>query len=131
MIDVTWTDEGQRIIHYKFRHGWSWEDLYAAESQSLDMAARVAPQAVHIVLDLRESQVIPHNALSHITVVMKRQPPNLASVMFIGANAFVKVLVNMMERLRLNGKTPMIYLMNEAELQAKIKAINDVDSASQ
>lgn len=131
MIDVTWTDEGQRIIHYKFQQGWSWEDLYAAESQSLEMAASVAPQPVHIVLDLRESQVIPHNALSHITVVMKRQPPNLASVMFIGANAFVKVLVNMMERLRLNGKTPMIYVTTEAELQSRIKAINDVDSASQ
>lgn len=131
MIDVTWTDEGQRIIHYKFQQGWSWEDLYAAESQSLEMAASVAPQPVHIVLDLRESQVIPHNALSHITVVMKRQPPNLASVMFIGANAFVKVLVNMMERLRLNGKTPMIYVTTEAELQSRIKAINDVGSASQ
>lgn len=131
MIDVTWTDKGQRIIHYKFQHGWSWDDLYAAESQSLEMAASVAPQAVHIVLDMRESQIIPHNALSHITIVMKRQPSNLASILFIGANAFVKVLVNMMERLRLNGKTPMIYVRTEAELQTRIQAINDVDAASQ
>ena len=131
MIDVTWIDEGQRIIHYKFQHGWSWDDLYVAESQSLEMAAGVAPQWVHIVLDLRDSQIIPHNALSHITIVMKRQPSNLTSIMFIGANAFVKILVKMMERLRLTGKTLMIYVATEAELQARIKAINDIDAASQ
>lgn len=131
MIAVTWIDDSQRVILYQFQRGWSWDDLYAAESQSLEMAASVAPRPVHFVLDLSDSQIIPQNALSHINIVMKRQPSNLASIMFIGANAFVRVLVNMMERLQLNNKIPMIYVNSEKELATRIETINGTDSASQ
>ncbi|MCA9889451.1 MAG: hypothetical protein KC546_13820 [Anaerolineae bacterium] len=129
MIEVRWLDKGQQIINYRFLRGWNWDDLYAAEKQSREMAASVS-HAVYIVLDLRDAQLIPKNALSHINITMNRQPDNLEGILLIGANAFVKILMNTLERLRPRGDTPMIYVETEEALQTWIEKFKSAGAAS-
>jgi hypothetical protein len=90
-VRVYWEDEPQTIVRYDFDGPWTWDDLYPAYYQAIQME-RSVEYRVDVILDLRHSGRMPANVLLHIKNISEKQPPNLGLSVFVTTNTFMHSL---------------------------------------
>lgn len=92
-IRVCWEDEAHTIVRYDFEGKWTWEELYPVYNQAIAMETSV-PYRVDVILDMRRSQGVPGNALSHLKNISDKQPANIGLSIFVTENKFMLALYN-------------------------------------
>jgi len=100
-IEVVWADQEKTIVQYTFTDKWTWAEFYPALQQALEMETSVTHR-VDVIVDMRNSPIIPSNALSNIKIIANKQPPNLRLSVLVSANALVSTLLNLAGRLNQN-----------------------------
>lgn len=90
-IRVYWEDEAHTIVRYDFEGRWTWEELYPVYDEAIAMETSV-PYRVDVILDMRRSQGVPGNALSHLKNISDKQPTNIGLSIFVTENKFLLAL---------------------------------------
>lgn len=86
-----WVNEEQSIVRYEFSGKWTWEEFYPVYKQAIAMEKSV-PHRVDVVVDLRNSEVVPANALKHIRRIANAQPDNIGLTILVSTNIFILAL---------------------------------------
>jgi len=94
-VDVIWADDARTIVRYTFAGMWSWDEFYLALDHALEMENSV-PHRVDVIVDLRRSERIPSNALSHMQIIANKQPANLQLSVFITDSLFACALLRVL-----------------------------------
>jgi hypothetical protein len=92
-VRVYWEDEAHTIVRYDFEGKWTWEELYPVYNLAIAMETS-APYRVDIILDMRRSQGVPGNALSHLKNISDKQPANVGLSIFVTESKFLLALYN-------------------------------------
>lgn len=87
-VRAYWEDETHTLVHYNFEGNWTWDELYPAYYQAIEMEKSV-PHRVDVILDMRQSKKIPSNALMHIKNISDKQPPNIGLSVLVSNSAFL------------------------------------------
>ena len=90
-IDVYWVDEGKTIVRYDFEGKWTWDDLYPAYNQAIEMETSVSHR-VDVVLDMTKSRTLPANVLMHMKNISDKQPDNIGLSIFVSDSRFINSL---------------------------------------
>lgn len=93
-----WYDDEQTIMLYTFTGAWTWEELYPAYQQAIQMENSV-PYRVYVILDMRQSRRIPPAALTHLKSITDHQPDNLGVSVFVTTDRFSHALYEMGSKL--------------------------------
>lgn len=91
-ITTIWDNDSKTIIRHIYEGTWTWDDFYNSMKAASDMVATVN-HAVGLIIDLRDSNLIPQGLVTHINRLHSGKPtwtPYLT--VLVGANAFVKAL---------------------------------------
>jgi hypothetical protein len=97
-ITVNWTDSQKTAYHWRFEGRWTWPEYNTA----LDYAnalAREVTYPIDVIIDLRESGLLPNNILSNIRIDKASQPGKLGRVALLGANLFVKRIIDAISKI--------------------------------
>ncbi len=92
-VRVCWEDEAHTIVRYDFEGKWTWEELYPVYNEAIAMET-AAPHRVDVILDMRRSQGVPSNALSHLKNISDKQPANVGLSIFVTESRFLVSLYN-------------------------------------
>ncbi|MEO8606838.1 MAG: hypothetical protein ABI690_03095 [Chloroflexota bacterium] len=87
-VRVYGEDETHTLVHYDFEGNWTWDELYPAYYQAIEMEKSVSHR-VDVILDMRQSKKIPSNALMHIKNISDKQPPNIGLSVIVTNSAFL------------------------------------------
>lgn len=91
-ITTIWDNESNTIIRHIYEGSWTWDDFYTSMKTASDMAATVS-HAVGLIVDVRDSNLIPQGLVTHINRLHTAKPTWTPSLtVLVGANAFVKAL---------------------------------------
>ncbi len=88
-----WHTPSKDIVMYVFEGRWTWDELYSAYNQAIEMEKSV-PQRVDVVLDMLKSKAVPPNALLHVKNISNKQPDNIGLTIVVTPNGFVRALYN-------------------------------------
>jgi len=94
-VDVNWADEARTIVRYSFAGMWNWDEFYIALDRALEMENSVSHR-VDVVADLRRSERIPSDALSHVQIIARKQPANLQLSVFVTNSLFARALLGVL-----------------------------------
>lgn len=97
-IHTRWFDEAHTIAYYEFEERWTWDDLYAAVKTVLGMIAN-APRRVDVIFDVTRSIGMPSGSVVHMRGLTANPPANFGIGVMVGANMFVKTMVQIFLKL--------------------------------
>ncbi len=96
-ITVAWDSEQHTIVRFTFIGRWDWNDFYNASAQSHELIEQVSHN-VDLLIDLRNSQMLPENMLSHLNRLPQIAHPNTGAVVIVGANKVMQALSDLYVR---------------------------------
>lgn len=97
-VTVRWFDEGHSIVVYDFAESWSWNDLYPAFEQALEMQHSVTHR-VDVILEFPSLVGIPPNAISNLVSISKKQPDNLHLSVFLTRASLISAILRVASNL--------------------------------
>ncbi|MBZ0287902.1 MAG: hypothetical protein K8I30_09835 [Anaerolineae bacterium] len=112
-IELFWGDEQQTILHCQFPEMWTLEDYVASIDQMHEMIRSQAPRTVHILSDFSRSRSSPPRLLSTGTHIEKRRAVNMGINIIVGANGFIKSMLQAAQRMYLIDTR--IHMVNSVE----------------
>jgi hypothetical protein len=90
-IKVAWDNPEQTIISFDFEGRWDWDELYAASDQATRMLDST-DHMVDFIMDIRETQQIPKDFMSHAERVASGSHPRRGVMIVVGANGLLRTL---------------------------------------
>jgi hypothetical protein len=91
---VEWGNAEQPVIIQSLDGNWNDEDLVALARETRVLAEAVT-HTVHIIIDVRKASGIPRSLISKLAPLIEGQvSANQGTIVCIGANDFIKGLVN-------------------------------------
>lgn len=123
-IQVGWDNPQQTIVSITFNHGWTWGQLQAAIQRADDLIVSV-PNAVHLLVDIREAGGLPGDFISRAGELFAQGDarPNEGRKIVIGAGPLIRIAYNTFLKVygqRLNGRAfEFANNLDEARLQLK------------
>lgn len=90
-ITVYWQDSAQSIIRYDFPAIWTWDEFWAAFKLAYDMGGQVSHR-IDIIVNLRESQIVPSNALTNLRAISEQQHAHARLSVIVTSVRFLHVL---------------------------------------
>lgn len=93
-ITVLWDNPEQTIIRYAFDRQWTWNDFYAAKTQTDEMIEAVQ-HPVGVIFELPANVLIPPNALSHGKEFIDSRHTNLYLIALASPSTFLRTLFTM------------------------------------
>jgi len=87
-VTNSWDNDEKTIIRMEIAGRWTWDEMYQASDAGYTMLESV-PHIVYPIIDMRQSQAIPGNAITHASGLMRRQHPRTGMSVFVGANTIV------------------------------------------
>src|SRR5215510_5936004 len=98
-IIVEWQDEAKTVVLQRYDGRWTWDEFYVACTQDTVNLMRTVPHTVHIFADFTKAQGVPiGGAMLHARNVMQHYPANWGTLIIVGANHFINLLVDMFRR---------------------------------
>ncbi len=97
-VQYGWFDEAHTIILYDLEAGWQWAELENAIT-NVDRMIREVDYPVYTIVDTSQVNRIPPDILSSIHWGTFNAAPNWCFGVFVGANAFLRALLNTFSRL--------------------------------
>ena len=99
-VSTIWFDEEKTILLTTYTDPYTWEEFDATTGRVEKMAAEVAPQTVHLVVDMTHGSMPDSSVLGHLKPVefpenagvniMINPPGFLRTVITIALNTFVR-----------------------------------------
>ncbi len=99
-VSVEWLDDAQTILLCKLRGEWDWKAVHDGIDRLKRLAAAV-PRA-YVVMDVSEAGPLPQDALRYFANVQAALGENVHCVMLVGTHPLVRVLFEVMSRVRRN-----------------------------
>lgn len=96
-VHVSWYDDTQTILYYKFDKAWKLEEMFTALSTGQQMVSTVE-HIVDSIFDLTDSSTVPQQMLSSVRSIERSTPKNLRCTVAVGMNAFLSVLASMVTK---------------------------------
>ena len=100
-ITVRWDNDSHTVVNYEFTGKWTWDEYHAAIHTAYAMVEHL-PYIVNMILDFRNANVLPGNALSIFGRSMKTPPKEFDLAMVVSKSGFIEAIYNLFRRL--NGK---------------------------
>lgn len=100
-ITILWDNEEKTIIRYVYEGRWVWDDLHHARVQVHEMLNTVN-HPVGIIVDVRESTLVPNGALSQGRQFATTSPtthPNEGRTIIVGANTFLRSMYDLFRKI--------------------------------
>ncbi|RMG79384.1 MAG: hypothetical protein D6712_19755 [Chloroflexi bacterium] len=93
-ITVSWEDQEQRTLIYRFPSMWTWQEFYNAKAEAERLLDTV-DHNVTVFLDFSQGATLPAGAVSEAPKIMKKRHPRATPVIFIGVNPRISIVINM------------------------------------
>lgn len=90
-VRVVWDNDQKTIVRYVFEGKWTWDELYPAYNQAIEME-KAQPHRVHAILDMRKAIGVPANVLTHLKHISDKQPDNIGLSIVVTSSSFVHSL---------------------------------------
>jgi hypothetical protein len=98
-IKVEWHNEAKTVVVQRYDGRWTWDEFHIACTRDTSNLMRTVPHTVHIFADFTKAQGVPiGGAMLHARNVMQHYPPNWGTLVIVGANHFINLLVEMFRR---------------------------------
>ncbi len=100
MIELSWYDDEQRVLLYRFPPHWEWDDFYAVKQIAdgwLDEVPHADP--VLLLLDMSASRKMPRNALSRARALIQNAHPRGYPLVFISSDPLLHAVGDILRRL--------------------------------
>ncbi len=100
-ITIRWYDDTKTIVLWEFEGQWTLDELHTIYSESHNMCLQVPENTVIALLDMNRSaaNTIPPNIFSALTARKRTQAPNFDMVVIVSGSAFIKVFVNILNKM--------------------------------
>ena len=92
-IQVVWDNDEKTIIRYTYQGQWTWDELAAVLEEAYALLDTV-DHPVDFIIDLRQSVLLPKDALRHGERVAQAVHPNEGRSVVVGANMLVSRLAD-------------------------------------
>jgi len=93
---VNWINDEKAVLHFKYKAGWSWEDVFGIVQQSQKMMDAVDYQVATIV-DLTDAPKLPPdpmNALGKVVENRATHPNDSGITVFLNAEVLRKAMLD-------------------------------------
>jgi hypothetical protein len=90
-VTIQWDNEEKSIVRMQYVGRWTWEELYAATTQSHTMLDEV-DHKVDFIHDWLKSNAIPANAIVHSKNLIEKRHPNVGIVVLVWTNPVIKAM---------------------------------------
>jgi hypothetical protein len=100
-IQTTWSEREPHTILMTIESGFEWEMLYAAFDDMARLASETSEPCA-MILDMRQFQKVPANAITHAKNTLNRYPENVSLVVLVGMNYFINTMWSVFQKLFAN-----------------------------
>jgi hypothetical protein len=90
-ISTTWFDPEKTILLTTYTDPYSWEEFDAATGKVTQMAAEIAPNTVHLVVDMTNGSMPDSSVLGHLKPV--EFPENVGVNIMINPPGFLRTVI--------------------------------------
>lgn len=99
-VEVTWLDEADHIILFKFVDRWTWDEFFTADGLAAEMAAQ-ADAIADAIFDFSDAPVVPESALTSALNAARRsaRSKNQGISVAIHVNRMLAVFLRAIETL--------------------------------
>ena len=97
-VTLEWFNADKTILLETFEGSWTLQDYYDLVDRAADRLATVE-HPVHIIVEATRSATLPAQMTSGMRYALRKLPPNQGIVVFVGANAFMRVLIGIAGKL--------------------------------
>jgi hypothetical protein len=97
-ITVEWANEQKTAFCWTFEGRWTWIE-YSAGMQRSNTLAREVSHRIDVIVDMRNSGVVPTSALSYIKFERADQPEKMGRIVVVGASPLVRTIILVLGRL--------------------------------
>lgn len=101
-IKVKWDNAEKMILRYNFEGDWTWQELDMMWRQSEQMVEGLT-ERYDVILDVRQMNGIPRNALQVIRDQFEVHSPNGGLTVLVGANALMRAILDVLTRIKPQG----------------------------
>jgi hypothetical protein len=98
-ITIKWDNAEKTILSYTFDGEWTWQELDIVWRQGENMVEGIT-QRYDVIMDLRNMNVIPRNALQVMRDRYELHSPNGGLTVLIGANALIRAILDVLTRIK-------------------------------
>ncbi len=116
-IMVDWDNPERTILRFVYHGKWTLDEFHASCNRSDAMMAEV-DYKVHIILDMRHSNLLPEGFIRVLRGMPKRSHPNTGTIVLVGANLFIRTFTNAVSNL-LARQTTVPFLLTETLDEAR------------
>lgn len=78
---------------------WTWTEFYDNQTETAEILGS-ATEPIDVIIDLRDSDGIPPGALGHLKNIKTINHPHMGTTVLLGTNTLMKMMANMMNKLR-------------------------------
>jgi hypothetical protein len=128
-ITVTWADPQKTAYHWRFVGRWTWPEYNRALDQANAFAEEVS-YPIDVIVDLRSSGMLPSNILSNIKLKRATQPEKLGRIALLGANLFVKRLMETIGKLDTHFENKFFTVTTYEEAVERLSSYRNTQSAN-
>ncbi len=97
-VNISWYDEDEDILHYRFGETWTWEEYEPILKTGRCMMRR-KPHYVAVLNDMRETINTPNMLIPKAKQTIDSRPPNTGMVIFVTSSLFFSSLFDVLTRL--------------------------------
>lgn len=120
-IRIVWDDEEKTIMRHIHEGTWTLEEYYAHLEQTYNFIEEVGHK-VYIINDLRAMTDLPKDVAIAVRRAARKAHPNEALNVFVGASAYVNLLVDTVYSAVEADVTPLDFVNTLEEAYAIIEA---------
>lgn len=98
-ISVDWENEEKTSVIFEFENRWDWTEFYNALAEGNGMLDQI-DYKVGVIIDLRNSSIVPKGALTQINGMRNRVHPNIDLTILFGANRLLQSIYDIFQKIR-------------------------------
>jgi hypothetical protein len=118
-IRIEWADEAKTTILHIYEGKWTLDDYYGLIRENYNILTQI-PHTVDVINDLREAGPVPSGMASAVKYAARKAPSNEGIKIIVGANKFVKSLIDLINVTAGDDVTNVMYVATIEEAFALV-----------
>ncbi len=128
-IEVTWDEQSENVLLYRFSGVWDWPDFTRAIERSIELAQTLNGQRYDVIGCFLASSRVPAGAgISYVYSAFKRKPANCGVTVVVTRSAFVRSLVEILGRVYPETRRAFTVASTLEEARALIARVRETPS---
>ncbi len=122
--NVMWKNEAKHEIVLIFEARWTLAEFYEIAEKANTLMDEVT-HPVHVIMDVRNSKILPEGFMNAITNVSRKSHPNTGIMVMLGVSAFARTFIRWYRMVypRKPGEKTIYYAGDMDEAQAIIDSL--------